>query len=74
MMLASVTTMASWTELRSKLFELPMVDRIEMLAISPRQVDMVLYYRGSEESLTNALMSKRIRLLKNPTYWVISRD
>ena len=74
MMLASITTMASWTKLRTKISALPMVDRIEMLAISARQADIVVHYRGSEESFTNALGSKSIRLAKKPTYWVISND
>ncbi|MDX2073097.1 MAG: DUF2066 domain-containing protein [Alphaproteobacteria bacterium] len=74
MMLASISTMSSWTELRKKLSELPMVDRVETLAVSARQVDISVLYRGSEESFTNAIKSKSIRLKKNPDYWVISND
>lgn len=74
MMLASITTMASWTDLRKKFTSLPMVDKVETLAISARQVDMVVSYRGSEESFTNALAAQSIRLLKNPNYWVIAND
>lgn len=74
MMLASISTMASWTELRKKLTELPMVDRVETLAVSARQVDIAVYYRGSEEFFTNAINSKSIRLKKNPDYWVVAND
>lgn len=74
MMLASISTMASWTELRKKLTELPMVDKVETLAVSARQVDIVVSYRGSDESFTNALSSKSIRFKKNDDYWVISND
>ena len=74
MMLASISTMSSWTELRKKLSSLPMVDKVETLAISARQVDIMVSYRGSEESFTNAIASKSIRLKKNPDYWVISND
>lgn len=74
MMLASISTMASWTELRKKLTSLPMVDKVETLAVSARQVDIVVSYRGSDESFTNALSSKSIRFKRNPDYWVISND
>jgi len=74
MMLASISTMASWTELRKKITTLPMVDKMDTLAVSARQVDIVVYYRGSEESFTNAINSKSLRLKKNPDYWVVSND
>lgn len=74
MLLASVTTLGSWTQLKEKLLSLPMIDRLEVLAISPQQVDMVLYYRGTPESLEAAIGAQKLRLLKNPTYWVVSRD
>ncbi len=74
MMLASISTMSSWTELRKKLTSLPMVDKVEPLAISARQVDVAVSYRGSEESFTNAINSKSLRLKKNPDYWVISNE
>lgn len=74
MMLASISTMSSWTKLRKKLISLPMVDRVEVLAMSARQADILVFYRGGEESFTNALASQSIRLKKNPTYWVVSND
>ncbi len=74
MMLASISTMRSWTELRKKLTALPMVDRVDTLAVSARQVDVMVQYRGSEESFTNAIIRKSIRLKKNDQYWVISND
>lgn len=74
MVLASITTMASWTQLKAKLSELPMIDRLELLAMSPQQVDMAIHYRGSPDSLSDAIKSKNIRLVKNANYWVISRD
>ncbi len=74
MMLASISTMPSWTQLRKKISELPMVDRIEMLAISPKQVDMVVYYRGSPDSFARAILASNLRLIQNKDYWVVSRD
>ncbi len=74
MVLASITTMASWTQLRAKLASLPMIDRLELLAMSPNQVDIVVHYRGSPESLANGILSQQLRLSQNKDYWVISRD
>ncbi len=74
MMLASISTMSSWTELRKKLTSLPMVDKVETLAVSARQIDLVVNYRGSEESFTNALIGKSLRLKKTDNYWVVAND
>lgn len=74
MMLASISTLRSWTDLRTRLSSLPMVERVELLAMSPQQVDMVIHYRGSLESLAAGITSQKIRLSKNPDYWVVSRD
>jgi len=74
MALATISTMQSWTELRKKLSSLPMVDRIEVLAISAKQADMVIYYRGTPLSLAKAIESSKIRLIRNQDYWVVSRD
>jgi hypothetical protein len=74
MILASITTLNSWTELKTKLATLPMIDRIEMLAISPQQVDMAVYYRGTPDSLAGGIDSLGLRLGKYNDYWVITRD
>jgi hypothetical protein len=74
MLLASVSTLHSWTEVRAKLTKLPMIDRLELLAISPQQVDMIVHYRGSPDSLANAITAENLRLVKTPTYWVVSHD
>ena len=74
MMLVSVSTLNSWTQLRTKLSALPMIDKLETLAISPQQVDLVVHYRGAPDSLANAITGLNIRLVQNKDYWVISRD
>ncbi len=74
MILASITTLNSWTELKTKLSTLPMIDRIETLAISPQQVDMAVYYRGTPDSLAGGIDSLGLRLGKYNDYWVITRD
>jgi len=74
MVLASISTLASWTQLRAKLTTLPMIDKLEVLALAPQQVDLIIHYRGSPDSLSNAITAQNIRLVKNANYWVISRD
>jgi hypothetical protein len=74
MMLASITTLGSWTTLKAKLQTLPMIEKIEMLAMSPQQVDMIVHYRGSLESLEGGITGVGLRLAKNKDYWVVSRD
>ncbi len=74
MLLANVSTLSSWTQLRAKLGALPMIDKLELLAISPQQVDMIVHYRGTPESLANAITASNLRLVKNDNYWVVSRD
>lgn len=74
MLLANVSTLASWTQLRAKLSTLPMIDKLETVAIAPQQIDIVVHYRGTPESLANGITSQNIRLVKNPKYWVVSRD
>jgi len=74
MMLASISTLDTWTKLREKLASLPMVDKVEVLTISARQVDMVLHYRGSAESLARGIEAQQIKLVQNKDYWVVSRE
>lgn len=74
MMLASITTLDSWTILKQKLSTLPMIEKMEILAMSSQQVDMIVHYRGSQESLANAISGVGLRLLKQTDYWVLSSD
>lgn len=74
MLLASISTLRSWTDLRSRLSSLPMIERTELLAMSPKQVDMAIYYRGKPESLAAGIVAKKLRLVKYRNYWVVSRD
>ncbi|MDE3059917.1 MAG: hypothetical protein KGJ06_02780 [Pseudomonadota bacterium] len=74
MVLASITTLASWTQLRAKLQSLPMIDKIDLIAMSPQQVDMLVHYRGTPDSLANGISAQNLRLVKGSNYWVISYD
>lgn len=74
MVLASITTLASWTDLKAKLVSLAMIERLEMLAMSPQQVDMIVHYRGTPDGLEVGITGVGLRLKKNKDYWVVSRD
>jgi len=74
MLLANITTISSWTELRKKIAELPMTDKLDVLAVSPLQADLMLHYRGNPESLATAIEASKLRLVKHDNYWVVSRD
>lgn len=74
MMLASITTLGSWTETKAKLATLPMIEHLEMLAMSPTQVDLIVHYRGTLESLAGGIEGSGLRLVKNEKYWAVSRD
>ncbi len=74
MVLASITTLDSWIHVKERLTTLPMIERLEMLAMSSSQIDMIIHYRGTPDALANAITGKKLRLVQNPEYWVISRD
>ena len=74
MMLASITTLKSWVKLREKLTSLAMIDRVETLAISPKQVDMTVHYRGTPAALAAAIDGLGLRLGRHKDYWVITSD
>lgn len=74
MLLASITTLNSWTDLKARLDTLPMIEKLEILAMSPQQVDLVVHYRGSLEALAGGITGVGLRLSKNKDYWVTSRD
>lgn len=74
MVLASITTLDSWIQLKNKLIALPMIEHLELLAISSQQVDMIIHYRGTPESLATGIEGQKLRLVQQPNYWVISRD
>ena len=74
MVLASISTLSSWTDLRTRMSGLPMIDKLETIAIAPQQVDLIIHYRGEPESLAQALIAQNIRLQQNENYWVVSRD
>ncbi|MEZ5691734.1 MAG: DUF2066 domain-containing protein [Rickettsiales bacterium] len=74
MTLVSMSTIPSWTKLRKKLSELPMIDKIKVLAVSAKQIDTIIYYRGRPESLARAILASKIRLIRKDNYWIVSNE
>lgn len=74
MIIASISTLAAWNKLREAIASLPMVRRTDVLAMAPRQVDMMVYYTGDAQTLADAMQVKGLRLVKQETYWVVARD
>lgn len=72
--IATYTTLRTWTEVRKRLLDIPFVNGLEVQAISPEQVDMMVHYRGSREALAQAVATKGLKLQPMDDYWVVSRN
>lgn len=69
--LSRLERLNDWVGLRKRLQALPNVERVDLAAISNRQVDMVVHYRGSPAQLEAAMQSQGIRVSKSNNYWVV---
>lgn len=74
MVVASIGTLSGWSQMRAKLLGLPMVQRIEMLAISAQQADFVLHYRGTADGLADAVTSLGLRFQPAQGYWLLAQE
>lgn len=74
MIVAPLSTMDAWLRVRTDITTLPGVDKVELVALSPRQVDALVHFRGPKESLARALRGKGMRVDDSKNYWVVSRD
>lgn len=74
MMIASISTLAAWSKIRETLSDLPMVKRVDILAMAPRQVDVMVYYTGNAQTLSDNMQVKGLRVARQDKYWVIARD
>lgn len=70
--LSRLQKLNDWVGLRKRLMALPMVEQVDMAAISSRQVDLVVHYRGSMAQLESAMVSQGIGVQKARNYWVVS--
>lgn len=74
MVVASIRTLAGWSQMRGKLLGLPMVQRIEMLAVSPQQADFILHYRGTADGVADAVTSLGLRFEQARGYWLLAQE
>lgn len=73
MAVVSISTLAAWTDIRKRLTEINLIERIEMLAMAPKQVDVQILYRGDPEGLKQAIEAANLRVVPSGNYWVIGR-
>lgn len=74
MALIPISTLAAWTEVRQKMMKLPVVTKLEIIAIAPTQVDVLIHFRGDKAALSKTLETIGLHLMDNGNYWVITRD
>ncbi len=74
MVLIPMTTLDGWTRVRSTLLKLQTVSKLDVLAVSPRQVDVMMQYKGAKESLATDIQGLGLRVVQSDNYWVISKD
>jgi hypothetical protein len=74
MILIPMTTLDAWTRVRGTLLKLQTVSKLDVLAVSPRQVDVMMQYKGSKESLAADITGLGLRVVQNANYWVVSRE
>ncbi len=71
LLILRVASLRDHVTLRKKIAALPQVDRVELMAFSPQQADIRVYYRNAPEQLQDALKAMKIRLTVLPEYWTI---
>lgn len=66
---APLASLAEWVSLRDRLRRSPAVRKLEVLAISPRDAQVVLHYVGSPEQLAQALAFEDVALTADQGFW-----
>lgn len=74
MALIPFTTLSGWTQVRGVLLKLPAVRRVDVLAVSPEQVDVLVQFRGPKDMLVRDIAASGLRIVENGNYWIISKD
>lgn len=69
--LSRVQQLNDWVVLRRRLLSLPMVEQVDMAAISNQQVDLIVHYRGSHQQLEAAMLQQGLVVQKARNYWVV---
>lgn len=73
MAVVSISTLAAWTDIRQRLNSVKMIERLEILAMAPKQVDIQILYRGESDALRAAIEGANLRIVPSGDYWVIGR-
>lgn len=74
MVLIPTTTLDSWTKVRAQLTKLQTVTKLDVLAVSPQQVDTMLQFKGPKASLASDIAALGLRVQQFDNYWVVSRE
>lgn len=69
--LSRLNQLGDWVVLRKRLLSLPVVEAVELSAISSQQADMVVVFRGSPEQLETSMASQGLKVNKAYNYWVV---
>jgi hypothetical protein len=69
--LSRLNKLNDWVVLRKRLMQLPVVERVELSAISSQQADMIVHFRGSQAQLENAMLSQGLKVNKAYNYWIV---
>lgn len=69
--ISRIESVKDWVILRQKLLAVPAVTGLELAALSPTQVDMVLRFRGAPERLVQGIQGQGLALQRAGNYWVL---
>jgi chemotaxis protein histidine kinase CheA len=69
--LSRLERLNDWVNLRRRLMNLQAVEQVDLSAISNRQVDLVVHFRGSPVELEQQMQAAGMQVNKAPSYWII---
>ena len=72
MLLASIRDMSQWLELRKRLLAMNVIEKIELKALSPRQVDVMVHYRGDASLLAKYMIAGDLAVTPGAEFWTVS--
>ncbi|MBL8630186.1 MAG: DUF2066 domain-containing protein [Rhodospirillaceae bacterium] len=69
--LIPVTSLADWSSIKTRLSQIPVVERVDMQAISRALVQAVITFAGDEAQLQFALNQRELNLEKDGDMWLL---
>lgn len=70
--LTRLNELQDYVVIRNRLMGLPIVEQVEVSAISSQQADLVVHFRGTLQQLETAMASQGLQVSKAYNYWVVS--